>query len=160
MLHCVKVLYHKIADNYLIRGFLYVVAIKRHLKWMFCIVMLFKGTSVSWIRVSLFTVDIDAVCQMNKTAIVANPFNCAQYYDCSKQVSAFGKPYLQECKYPDLFSSGTNSCEPFTSVTGSCGRRKEAQAPCKTLYLFSYLPSGIIWNAIIYIYRNIYYIYQ
>lgn len=122
--------------------------------------MLFKGTSVSWIRVPLFTVDIDAVCQMNKTAIVANPFNCAQYYDCSKQVSAFGKPYLQECKYPDLFSSGTNSCEPFTSVTGSCGRRKEAQAPCKTLYLFSYLPSGIIWNAIIYIYRNIYYIYQ
>lgn len=97
--------------------------------------MLFKGTSVSRLRVSLFTVDIDAVCKKNKTAIVVNPFNCAQYYDCSKQVSAFGKPYLQECKYPDLFSSGTNSCEPFTSVTGSCGRRKEAQAPCKTLYL-------------------------
>lgn len=157
MLHCVKVLYHKIADNYLIRGFY--TSSQSNAIWSECFVLK-CCTSVSWIRVPLFTVDIDAVCQMNKTAIVANPFNCAQYYDCSKQVSAFGKPYLQECKYPDLFSSGTNSCEPFTSVTGSCGRRKEAQAPCKTLYLFSYLPSGIIWNAIIYIYRNIYYIYQ
>lgn len=84
------------------------------------------------------TVDIDAVCKKNKAAIVANPFNCAQYFDCSKQVSAFGKPYLQECKYPDLFSSGTNSCEPFTSVTGSCGRRKEVKAPCKNALLIHF----------------------
>lgn len=158
MLHCVKVLYHKIADNYLIRGFY--TSSQSNAIWSECFVLKCCLRVHQFHEYILFTVDIDAVCQMNKTAIVANPFNCAQYYDCSKQVSAFGKPYLQECKYPDLFSSGTNSCEPFTSVTGSCGRRKEAQAPCKTLYLFSYLPSGIIWNAIIYIYRNIYYIYQ
>nr|XP_022322146.1 uncharacterized protein LOC111123822 isoform X3 [Crassostrea virginica] len=76
-------------------------------------------------------VDIDSACKKNKTAIVANPFNCAQYYDCSKKTSMFGKPYLQECKYPDLFSPITNSCQPFSSVTGKCGRRKEVQAPCE-----------------------------
>ncbi|XP_062607658.1 uncharacterized protein LOC134269470 [Saccostrea cucullata] len=82
-------------------------------------------------------VHIELVCKHNMTAIVADPFNCAQFYDCSHNLSALGKPFLRECNYPDLFSSSTKSCEPFSTVTGNCGRRKEVQAPSVLNFLCS-----------------------
>lgn len=111
----------------------------------FCCIMILNFIS---------TVDIDSACKKNKTAIVANPFNCAQYYDCSKKTSMFGKPYLQECKYPDLFSPITNSCQPFSSVTGKCGRRKEVQAPCKLILLHTLFQFHDPYLVILYAYKE------
>ena len=45
-----------------------------------------------------------------------------------------------ECPYPDLFSSITNRCERFTTV--SCKDRPEHQAPCKS-YLRKYFDNSI-----------------
>lgn len=108
------------------------------------------------------TVDVDSICKKNKTSVIADPFNCAQYYDCSKKSSALGKPYLKECHYPDLFSSLTNTCEPFSKVTGSCGRRKEVQAPCKKIfltvfplrYICLFLINKYVFTILVHIYWN------
>lgn len=58
------------------------------------------------------------------------PDNCAQYIDCNvvSQGGSSADP-VQECTYPDLFSTLSMTCQHFTTVT--CDTRMEPQAPCK-----------------------------
>nr|XP_034300554.1 uncharacterized protein LOC117681196 [Crassostrea gigas] len=72
--------------------------------------------------------DIDEICKQNPKAILRKKDNCAQYYNCSVSNSSYGG-HLQECKYPDLFSTVSMECENFKTVT--CDNRTEPQAPCE-----------------------------
>lgn len=72
--------------------------------------------------------NIDEICKQNPKAILRKNDNCAQYYNCSVSNSSYGG-HLQECKYPDLFSTVSMGCENFKTVT--CDNRTEPQAPCK-----------------------------
>lgn len=72
--------------------------------------------------------DIDEICKQNPKAILRKIDNCAQYYNCSVSNSSYGG-HLQECKYPDLFSTVSMECENFKTVT--CDNRTEPQAPCE-----------------------------
>lgn len=76
----------------------------------------------------ILTDKIDQYCIDNPTAIVKHPGNCGWYYNCSNRDSTIGK-YIQECRYPELFSTITKKCEEFTDV--NCISRHEPQAPCK-----------------------------
>lgn len=80
--------------------------------------------------VRLDSVSIQLFCQQNKDVILANPLNCAQYFDCSAQSVAEGT-FLRECPYPMLFSSDTLVCQTFPNVT--CGLRMEPKEPCQYL---------------------------
>ncbi|KAL4228860.1 hypothetical protein ACF0H5_011900 [Mactra antiquata] len=73
-------------------------------------------------------VDVAALCQANRNAIVPNPLNCAQYYDCTK-TSKLGQLHLFECPYPQLFNDNTLVCDNFENV--NCDRRQEPMAPCE-----------------------------
>ena len=81
-------------------------------------------------RVFFITILVDAVhyCAANPSDIIPKPDNCAQYYNCSEKSTDLGE-HLKECKYPDLFSGATRTCQTFTNV--SCEKRLEPQAPCK-----------------------------
>lgn len=72
--------------------------------------------------------NIDEICKQNPKAILRKNDNCAQYYNCSVSNSSYGG-HLQECKYPDLFSTVSMGCENFKTVT--CDNRTEPQAPCE-----------------------------
>lgn len=76
----------------------------------------------------ILTDKIDQYCIDNPTAIVKHPGNCGWYYNCSNRDSTIGK-YIQECRYPELFSTITKKCEEFTDV--NCISRHEPLAPCK-----------------------------
>lgn len=76
----------------------------------------------------ILTDKIDQYCIDNPTAIVKHPGNCGWYYNCSSRDSTIGK-YIQECRYPELFSTITKKCEEFTDV--NCISRHEPLAPCK-----------------------------
>ena len=65
-------------------------------------------------------------CRENPTTILEHQTNCAQYYDCRKEV---GGSYLRECRYPQLYDVGERVCKNFSDV--KCGIRFEPQAPCK-----------------------------
>ncbi|KAJ8316009.1 hypothetical protein KUTeg_006023 [Tegillarca granosa] len=73
-----------------------------------------------------FAENIDQFCAANPKEIVENTANCGQYYNCSKLYTKHGH-FLQECKYPDLFSVTLKSCQRFTNV--DCKDRPEPQAP-------------------------------
>jgi len=75
----------------------------------------------------MFPVSLQLFCQENPGVILANPLNCAQYFDCSLESVAEGT-YLRECPYPMLFSEDTLVCQNFTSVT--CRQRSEPTEPC------------------------------
>ncbi|XP_052252891.1 uncharacterized protein LOC127859481 isoform X4 [Dreissena polymorpha] len=74
--------------------------------------------------------DVSLYCQANHNAIKPHETNCAQYYNCSNPSSRFGN-YIEECHYPDLFSTVSMSCAPYLTVP--CGTRMEPQAPCDYL---------------------------
>ena len=81
--------------------------------------------------VFVFTLgNIMSYCKANSKAIKPHPTNCAKYVNCSATDSIYGK-FIQECTYPQLFSSISLRCEKFESVT--CIPRNEPQAPCKCL---------------------------
>lgn len=73
------------------------------------------------------TGNIDSYCQANPMVVKENPSNCAQYYNCSDNSSKYGH-HLEECPYPDLFSTMTLSCQKFESV--DCKNKTEPEAPC------------------------------
>lgn len=79
------------------------------------------------------TVDPSVACKNNPHQLLANPVDCAQYYDCSQKTSSMGQDYLKECKYPDLFSPVTKKCQDFQTV--KCDKRPEPQAPCKYTFV-------------------------
>lgn len=87
----------------------------------------------------LFTDTIPEYCKAHPTAVLPKGDNCGQYYNCSVGLTRYGRNVL-ECPYPDLFSSTTNRCERFTTV--SCKARPEHQAPCKS-YLRKYFDNSI-----------------
>ncbi|XP_071175832.1 uncharacterized protein [Mytilus edulis] len=74
------------------------------------------------------TDQIDVYCQQHPHAIVKHPGDCAMYYNCSNPNSKYGR-YIEECHYPELFSSLTLRCEGFENVV--CKPRHEPQAPCE-----------------------------
>ncbi|XP_071165550.1 uncharacterized protein [Mytilus edulis] len=67
-------------------------------------------------------------CRSNPLQKIANPNNCAQFYDCSKPTGRFGA-YLYECQYPQLFNDVTGNCVVFGNV--KCGNRFLPQSPCQ-----------------------------
>ena len=83
---------------------------------------------------SLFAGNIDEICKQNPKAILRKKDNCAQYYNCSVTNSMYGG-HLQECKYPDLFSTVSRRCENFKTVP--CDNRTEPQAPCELVFVES-----------------------
>ena len=74
-------------------------------------------------------------CAANPNDIIATPDNCAQYYNCTERQTTIGD-HVMECKYPDLFSKTSHSCENFEAV--QCTIRKEPQAPCK-LHFYNFI---------------------
>jgi len=77
---------------------------------------------------SAFTVSLMLFCQEQPGTSLANPLNCAQYFDCALQSVADGT-YLRECPYPMLFDKETLTCENFTAV--ACVHRSEPTEPCR-----------------------------
>ena len=77
-----------------------------------------------------FSGQIADQCTANPLALVADPSNCARYYNCSHTTP---QPdlvrYQQECDYPLLYNPGTSACDDFEIV--NCGTRYEPKAPCK-----------------------------
>lgn len=73
--------------------------------------------------------DAKLYCQSNQNDVVPVSDNCAQYINCTLYISGSVAEPVQECKYPDLFSTATMKCEKFETVT--CDERKEPIAPCK-----------------------------
>ncbi|WAR05418.1 hypothetical protein MAR_020787 [Mya arenaria] len=71
---------------------------------------------------------MDSYCKAYPTAVMVDPINCATYFNCSAQNTSLGH-HLMECKYPDLFSEVTHSCQAFDTVT--CHTRHEPKAPCE-----------------------------
>ncbi|XP_062614311.1 uncharacterized protein LOC134276045 [Saccostrea cucullata] len=67
-------------------------------------------------------------CSEYPYAILKHPENCGWYYNCSAGDQAIGK-YIEECRYPKLFSTITKRCEDFKDVY--CSSRHEPQAPCE-----------------------------
>ncbi|XP_069104084.1 LOW QUALITY PROTEIN: uncharacterized protein [Argopecten irradians] len=67
-------------------------------------------------------------CAYNPTVKVPHPGSCAKYFDCSAEVSIYGD-YVQECQYPLLYSTATQSCDEFDKV--DCGDAPIPQAPCE-----------------------------
>ena len=79
-------------------------------------------------------------CSRHPHAILEHATECNHYYNCSKATNSMKMvDHLEECRYPDLFSAKTLTCENFTTV--SCDKRTEPRAPCKfPSELFSLLP--------------------
>ena len=71
-------------------------------------------------------------CNMNPTAKMVDPNNCAMFFDCSSANSRFG-PYKQECPYPQLYSASTQMCETFEDT--NCYGRYIPVEPCKCLII-------------------------
>ena len=76
---------------------------------------------------------VGPICLDTPDAMLPNPDNCAQYYDCHEENSLLGH-YLMECPYPQLFNDELGKCSDYTEVV--CGTRFEPKSPCK--YLLGY----------------------
>ena len=82
------------------------------------------------IKESFFSVTANPApyCSVYPNALIGNPSNCAQFYDCRQQNTMFGN-YLRECPYLQLYSESDKTCHSFERVI--CGLRPEPKAPCK-----------------------------
>lgn len=69
-----------------------------------------------------------AYCKANPKERLADPDNCARFYDCSLPNSKYGA-YVDECEYPKLYDTELKRCRPFLQV--KCGRRRVPIDPCK-----------------------------
>lgn len=67
-------------------------------------------------------------CGIHSQVSVPHPDNCALYLDC-KKIHSSNPLLVQECPYPQLFSTQTMKCQPFYTV--QCHGKKEPMAPCK-----------------------------
>ena len=79
-----------------------------------------------------FTDNVVSYCQAHRGDIKADPSNCARYFNCSDPTSPLG-PYIEECNYPELFSTLYKTCGQFDQV--DCQSRPEPTSPCKIYYL-------------------------
>lgn len=84
--------------------------------------------------------NIDEYCRTHPTSVLPHPNNCAQYFNCRDRNSKFGH-YLEECTYPQLFSSLTKTCANFT--TARCEKRFVPQAPCKLFLTVFFTNSNV-----------------
>ena len=82
----------------------------------------------------LITANPAPYCRVNPTKTVANDLLCSQYYDCSNSKSPYGD-YIQECRYPLLYSEATGQCDDFSNV--DCGLRFMPITPCKYSFMSS-----------------------
>lgn len=73
----------------------------------------------------IYLVDVPDYCSVHPQALLPDLDNCAKLFNCSEP------GIYKECKYPNLFSLQSLSCQDFTKV--NCGGRKEPQAPCEYL---------------------------
>ncbi|XP_076453497.1 uncharacterized protein LOC143288755 [Babylonia areolata] len=64
------------------------------------------------------------------TGRVQNPANCAQYYDCTQNLTN-----VQECRYPDLYHVASQQCRPYKEV--ECKGRQLFLDPCDS---FTFCP--------------------
>ena len=77
--------------------------------------------------------DIAFYCRAHPGTVLPHPTNCARYFRCP--TSKFDSiTYQEECTYPALYSTVSQSCQNFSSV--SCGGRQEPQTPCKYFLLY------------------------
>lgn len=67
-------------------------------------------------------------CSANKNAIAADSLNAAHFINCSDPNPNISH-YIQECPYPELFSTETYSCQDFRTVP--VDSRIVPQAPCE-----------------------------
>ncbi|VDI58558.1 Hypothetical predicted protein [Mytilus galloprovincialis] len=82
-------------------------------------------------------VDVPDFCTAHPSAVLADPDNCAHYFNCSDPSMATitrgaGQTpgnYRKECHYPDLFDDSIKQCNNFEMV--NCSKKPEPQAPCK-----------------------------
>ncbi|XP_048246322.1 uncharacterized protein LOC125377334 [Haliotis rufescens] len=78
-----------------------------------------------------FENSVNEYCRNNPTAVFADPFDCALFYNCSASRHRFGlEEYQAECRYMHLFDMKTNTCVDFADLKASCGTRREPKAPC------------------------------
>ncbi|PVD18873.1 hypothetical protein C0Q70_21430 [Pomacea canaliculata] len=63
---------------------------------------------------------------------VQSPGNCAQYYDCTQNLTT-----VKECNYPDLYHVETRQCKHYTEV--DCGGRRVFLDPCDS---YTFCPHG------------------
>lgn len=75
-----------------------------------------------------FIGDVISFCSANKNAISADSLNAAHFINCSDHNPNISH-YIQECPYPQLFSTETHSCQDFRTVP--VDSRIVPQAPCK-----------------------------
>lgn len=70
------------------------------------------------------------MCIGNEGLLLADPNNCARYFNCSRYAVKYEGFALNqdECPYPQLFSIETGFCEDFPDV--NCKGRFIPKAPC------------------------------
>lgn len=75
-----------------------------------------------------------AICKTHPKIVRPNPYDCAQFIDCSKSRPGhvIGE-YIKECPYPKLFSTDTLECQEYNKVM--CNTRREPRAPCECCFL-------------------------
>ena len=87
------------------------------------------------------------ICKNGKgDRIIADPNNCARYYNCSRfaqRIKGLG-PNHHECPYPQLMSTDTGYCEDFPIV--NCGGRYEPKSPCEDLIFLKNFMFSIIFT--------------
>lgn len=73
------------------------------------------------------------MCVGNEGLLIADPNNCARYFNCSSLAVRYEGFELNqdECPYPQLFSIETGFCEDFPEV--NCKGRFVPKAPCTFL---------------------------
>ncbi|XP_065924132.1 uncharacterized protein [Magallana gigas] len=73
------------------------------------------------------------MCVGNEGLLIADPNNCARYFNCSSLAVRYEGFELNqdECPYPQLFSIETGFCEDFPEV--NCKGRFVPKAPCQYL---------------------------
>jgi len=81
----------------------------------------------------VFSVNPAPYCTMYPNALMPNPSNCGQFFDCRQPNTMFGN-YLRECPYLQLYSDKDKTCHSFDRIT--CGTRFEPKAPCTCFAIF------------------------
>lgn len=73
---------------------------------------------------------IEQQCE-NGASIIPHPSECQLYYNCSlryEYVPRHFEQHMEECTYPQFFSTKTEKCEDFEKV--DCGKRMETTDGC------------------------------
>ncbi|XP_056000588.1 uncharacterized protein LOC130048213 [Ostrea edulis] len=81
--------------------------------------------------IGLTATKVEEICRLQPSLIFPHPDECQLYYNCSvtyTDIPIHSEQHLQECRYPDVFSTQTLQCENFTAVC--CGARKVLKDKC------------------------------